>query len=204
MPLALDAFVALVAFALVASITPGPNTLMLLASGVNFGWRRTLPHMFGICIGFTTMIFLVGLGFAGVFQRYPWAHDALRVVGIVYMLWLAWKIATSAGIGETSAAGRPFTFLQAAAFQWVNPKAWAIAVAAIGAYTVPDAYLTSVAVVALVFGAVGVPSVSTWTLVGLGVRRLLAQPRRIRVFNGLMALLLVLSLWPVVSEALQG
>jgi len=118
-----DLLTALAAFAFVSSITPGPNNLMLLASGVNFGFRRTVPHMLGIGIGFTLMVVLVGLGLAGVFTAWPPARPALRIAATGYMLWLAWKIANAAPPESAKTSARPLTFLQAAAFQWVNPKA---------------------------------------------------------------------------------
>lgn len=187
---------ALVAFAFVTSVTPGPNNLMLMASGVNFGFRRTVPHMLGIGLGFSAMTFLVGLGLAGVFQTVPAAEWALKAVSVAYMLWLAWKIARAAAPKEGQAGGRPLTFLQAAAFQWVNPKAWAMALTATTVYA-PDRSLPALALVALVFGAVNLPSVSVWTLIGQQLRRVLTNPPRLRLFNGTMAVLLVASLWPV-------
>lgn len=193
-----ELFLALLGFAFVTSVTPGPNNMMLLASGVNFGFRRTVPHMLGISIGHAVMVFLVGLGLAGVFKAWPPALVALKLASVAYMLWLAWKIAHSGAPGEGSAAGRPMTFLQAAAFQWVNPKAWAMALGAVSAYVVepsPMAY----AAVAVVFACVNLPSVSVWAGAGQAVRRWLEGPGRLRAFNWGMAGLLVLSLWPVVT-----
>lgn len=193
----LDLLIALVGFALVTSITPGPNNMMLLASGVNFGLRRTVPHMLGISVGHSVMVFLLGLGVAGAIQAVPWAGVVLEVLSVGYMLWLAWKIAHSAAPGEGRAAGRPLTFLQAAAFQWVNPKAWAMALGAAAAYA-PSGSLGAVALVALVFAGVNLPSVTLWAAAGQGVRRWLETPGRLGAFNWTMAALLVLSLWPVV------
>ncbi|MSP83919.1 MAG: LysE family translocator [Alphaproteobacteria bacterium] len=199
-----DTLAALVMFAFVMSITPGPNNVLLLTSGVNFGWARTVPLMLGVGVGFMLMIVLVGLGFGQVFVRFPWTHAAVQIVGIVYMLWLAWTFANAGAIREGEAKARPMTFLQGAAFQWVNPKGWAIAVTATAAYTMPDAFTLSVLIVALVFGLVTVPSVSCWALFGTWMRRFLSRPRTVRVFNVTMALLLVASLWPAVAELLQG
>ncbi len=192
-----DLFVALVTFAFVASVTPGPNNLMLLTSGVNFGFRRTIPHMLGIGIGFTFMIVVVGLGLGQVFEAYPQIYTALRVVGGIYMLWLAWKIANSGPVSEGKSSGTPLTFIQAALFQWVNPKAWVMAVTAIATYTLPDNYFRSVLLVSLAFGAVNLPSVSTWALFGTALKHVLNNPRVLRVFNITMAVLLVLSLAPL-------
>jgi threonine/homoserine/homoserine lactone efflux protein len=192
-----DLLIALLGFAFVTSVTPGPNNMMLLASGVNFGFRRTVPHMLGISLGFALMAFVLGLGVAGVMQGVPGAGLALKVLSVAYMLWLAWKIAHAAAPGEGKAGGVPFSFLQAAAFQWVNPKAWAMALGAIAAYA-PSGSVGSVALVAGVFAAVNLPTVSLWAGAGQAMRRWLMEPGRLRAFNWTMAGLLVLSLWPVV------
>ena len=190
----------LISFAFVSSITPGPNNLMLLSSGVNFGFVRTLPHMLGIGVGFTLMTFLVGLGLGEVFKLVPVLYVALKYLGAAYMLYLAWKIANSGPIRESETIGRPMTFLQAALFQWVNPKAWVMAVYAIATYTVPSQYFLSVVIVAMVFGIVNIPSVGVWALFGLTVKRFLTNPAVLRAFNIVMALLLVASIWPILAE----
>lgn len=195
-----DAVLALLVFGFVASITPGPNNLMLLASGVNFGFRRSIPHMLGVGIGFVVMIVLVGLGFGQLFAAYPWLHQTLKLIGVLYMLFLAWKLANGGGIGDGTRPKQPMTFLQAAAFQWVNPKAWAMALSAIAAYSVPGALSLSALMIGLVFGVVNLPSISVWTLFGAGMRRFLSNARNVRIFNASMALLLVASLWPAVAE----
>jgi len=136
-----ELLLAFIAFAFVTSVTPGPNNMMLLASGVNFGVRRSIPHMFGISLGFMLLVAAVGLGLGQVFQRLPVLHDALRYVGAAYLLYLAWKIAQSgAPQSRENAEAKPFTFLQAAAFQWVNPKAWIMAIGAITTYTPQDGF----------------------------------------------------------------
>jgi len=193
-----DLLSALVAFAFVSSITPGPNNLMLLASGVNFGFRRTVPHMLGIGIGFTLMVALVGLGLAGVFTAWPPARPALKIAATVYMLWLAWKIAHAAPPESAQGNATPLTFLQAAAFQWVNPKAWTMALGAISLYA-PGQEVVAVLWVAGVFGLVNLPCVSSWTVMGMALKRALQNPARLRVFNVTMALLLVASLYPVLT-----
>lgn len=193
----LDLLIALVGFALVTSITPGPNNMMLLASGVNFGLRRTVPHMLGISIGHSVMVLLLGLGVAGALHAAPWTGLVLKVLSVGYMLWLAWKIAHAAAPGEGRSGGRPLTFLQAAAFQWVNPKAWAMALGAVAAYA-PSGGLGAVALVALVFACVNLPSVTLWAAAGQAIRKWLDGPGRLWAFNWTMAALLVLSLWPVV------
>lgn len=188
-------------FSLVSSITPGPNNLMLMASGANFGFRRTLPHMLGVGVGFTAMVILVGLGLVSLFEAYPVSYQVLTVVSIVYMGYLAWRIATAAApaAGETTAQGRPITFLQAVLFQWVNPKAWTMALTALTVYA-PSQGLWAVLWVALVFGSINLPCVSIWTLLGLNLQRLLTNRRRLVTFNVMMALLLVVSLYPVLLD----
>ena len=193
---------ALVLFSFVSSITPGPNNLMLLASGVNFGWRRTLPHMLGVGLGFTFMVALVGLGLGQVFVRFPVLYTLLKFAGAAYLLWLAWKIARSGPMGtdDGADAGAPMTFLQACAFQWVNPKAWIMAVTAVATYLmVADATMNAL-LVALVFGIVNLPCIAVWVLFGVGMRQILSDPFRVKLFNWLMAGLLVASLWPVLAE----
>lgn len=193
-----ELFLALLGFAFVTSITPGPNNMMLLASGVNFGFRRTIPHMLGISAGHSLMVFVVGLGLAGIFRAWPASLLALKVASVGYMLWLAWKIAHSAAPGEGRAKPVPMTFLQAAAFQWVNPKAWAMALGAVSAYVVEPSAL-AYAMVAGTFALVNLPSVSVWAVAGQAVRRWLDGPGRLKAFNWTMAVLLVLSLWPVIT-----
>jgi len=191
-----DLFWALLIFTFVMTVTPGPNTMMLLASGVNFGFRATVPHMAGITLGFGLMTVLVGLGLGEVFKLYPVLYKALSYAGAAYMLYLAWKIAMTRSMGEGKAGSRPMTFLQAAAFQWINPKAWVMAVTAITTYTIPSAYTFSVLLLTAMFMAMAVPGCSVWVLFGTGVRRWLENPVRLRVFNVAMAILLVLSLVP--------
>ncbi|MCH2095361.1 MAG: LysE family translocator [Rhodobacteraceae bacterium] len=192
----LQLFSALVLFAFVSSITPGPNNLMLLASGANFGFRRTIPHMLGISLGHAVMVSIVGIGLVEIFDRVPQTYSILAIASAIYLLWLAWKIAHAAEPGKGRESGTPMTFLQAALFQWVNPKAWYMALTAITLYAA-DRTLAGVITVALVFACVNLPSVSTWALLGQQIRRILTNPTRLRVFNWTMALLLIASLVPV-------
>ncbi len=187
---------ALIAFAFVSSITPGPNNLMLMASGANFGVRRTIPHMLGVSIGHAFMIFLVGAGLMGVFDAYPVAYTILKVVSVAYLLFLAWKIATAAAPRGKANSGTPMTFFQAAAFQWVNPKGWAMALTAISVY-LPAPGLEGVAIAALVFALTNLPSVSCWAVLGQQAQRVLTNQTRLRSFNLTMGVLLVASLYPV-------
>lgn len=199
----LDTLIAFLGFAFASSITPGPNNMMLVASGVNFGLRRTLWHVAGINVGFPVMLLLSGLGLGQVFQRYPVIYTALKVVGIVYMLWLAWKVARSGPVGESGqTAGKPMTFWQAAAFQWVNPKAWAMVVGAIAAYTVPENYTVSLLIITGVYALTGTPGSLVWAAFGAALRNLLRDPVKVKWFNLAMALLLVASLYPAVTDLL--
>lgn len=195
-----DAFMALLVFAFVSSITPGPNNVMLLASGVNFGFRRTVPHMLGIGIGFIVLLLAVGLGLGAALTAYPPLHLALKVAGAAYLVYLAWRIATSRSLADRSgAAARPMTFLEAAAFQWVNPKAWVMAVTAMALYTSTEAPFVSMLMVALAFGVVNLPCVSSWAAFGTAMRGFLSDPARLKWFNIVMGVLLAASLWPMLK-----
>jgi threonine/homoserine/homoserine lactone efflux protein len=187
--------IALIGFAFVSSVTPGPNNMMLMASGANFGVRRTLPHMAGVAIGFALMIFLVGIGLIGLFDAWPPLFTVLKVVSAAYLLWLAWKIATAPppAPGAATSSGKPMTFVQAALFQWVNPKAWTMALTAIAVYAGSRSIATVIGVAAI-FGAINLPVVSLWAGMGQYLQRWLTDPRRHRVFNWGMAALLVASL----------
>jgi len=193
-----ESLTALALFAFVSSATPGPNNLMLMASGANFGFLRSIPHMMGISIGFMVMVFAVGAGLVQIFDRFPVIYDVLKIVSVIYMFWLAWKIAHAAPVTKNAEAGAPMTFLQAAAFQWVNPKAWAMALTAITVY-IGDAGLIWLGVGALMFAVVNLPSVSMWTVAGQQMQRFLTNPRRLAVYNWTMATLLIASLYPVLG-----
>jgi threonine/homoserine/homoserine lactone efflux protein len=197
----MELVLALAAFALITSITPGPNNLMVMASGANFGVRRTLSHLIGVLVGFNIMIWLVGAGVYGLINAYPASIVVLKTASAVLLIYFAWKIATAGAPGETegSLRGKPLTFIQAAAFQWVNPKAWALSLAAIGAYATETRPLVSLATIAAVFLAAGIPSVGTWLMLGTQLRRLLTNRLRLKVFNWICAVLLLLTLWPIFS-----
>ncbi|UCA44689.1 MULTISPECIES: LysE family translocator [unclassified Pseudochrobactrum] len=200
MLLSYDVFMALVVFAFVTSITPGPNNLMLLASGVNFGFRRTIPHMLGIGIGFLSLLLGVGYGLGAVLETAPALYVGLKFAGGAYMLYLAYKIATSTSVGRVDdESAQPMSFMQACLFQWVNPKAWVMAVTAMASYTVHDAYSLSVLLIGVVFAVINVPSVSSWAAFGSLLRQWLEDPVRLKWFNLTMAALLVVSLWPMLK-----
>jgi len=195
-----ELLVALAAFAMVSSITPGPNNLMLMASGANFGFRRSIPHMLGIGIGFSLMVAMVGIGFSQIFNSYPLSHLILKILSVTYLLYLAYKIATASTptkqLGIEDDKARPFTFFQAALFQWVNPKSWTMALTATAVYA-PSQSAQAIAVVTGVFGIINLPCVSVWAAMGLQLKQLLTSQRRLRAFNYTMATLLVASLYPV-------
>ena len=195
-----ESLIALALYALVTSVTPGPNNLMLLASGVNFGFRQTIPHMLGIALGFTAMVALVGFGLGAVLTLFPIVFNVLRVLALVYMVWLSWKLASSGSLGSGDAKARPMTFIEAALFQWINPKAWAMALTATTLYTVPDMYYLSVILVAGTFGVINLPSVSCWAGFGVALRGFLSVPARLRIFNVGMAVLWLLSTLPFIRE----
>jgi threonine/homoserine/homoserine lactone efflux protein len=191
--------IALFTFAFVTSITPGPNNMMLFASGVNFGFRRTIPHMLGIGGGFFTLLLGVGFGLGAILETLPWLHTVLKIAGGAYLLYIALNIAASRSISEGTASARPMTFLEAAAFQWVNPKAWVMALGAMAAYPDSDNYEFTVFIIAAVFAAVNIPSVSVWAGFGSLLREWLAVPPRLKWFNIAMGVLLALSLWPMLK-----
>jgi threonine/homoserine/homoserine lactone efflux protein len=192
-----EVFLALVMYAFVTSVTPGPNNFMLLASGVNFGFRRTVPHMLGIGLGFLVLLLAIGFGLGALMTAFPVLHTVLKVAGGAYLLYLAWRIAMSRTLGKGEAKARPMTFLEAAAFQWVNPKAWMIAIGGMALYTDPARPVVSVLAVAVAFAAVNLPCVSSWAAFGMALRGFLSDPVRLKWFNIAMGVLLALTLWPM-------
>ncbi|MBW4972821.1 LysE family translocator [Roseovarius mucosus] len=192
----LDLLTALATFAFVTVMTPGPNNLMLMASGTNFGFSRSIPHMLGVGLGFPLMVAFVGLGVMQVFDLWPLSYTLLKIGSVAYLVYLAWKIAHAAPPRDAEASGKPLTFLQSAAFQWVNPKAWSMALSAITLYAT-GRDMASVLWVAGVYVAVSMVSTTSWTLLGQQLRRLLKNQTRLRIFNWIMASLLIATLIPV-------
>jgi threonine/homoserine/homoserine lactone efflux protein len=188
-------------FALVSTVTPGPNNIMIMTSGVNFGVWRTLPHYLGICLGFPAMVVAISLGLGKMFEAFPHLHLVIKVLGIIYLLYLAWRIATTATEIDGEKTSKPLSFLQAAAFQWVNPKAWVMAVGALATFTTVSSgsVLQQSFWIGLTFLLVSVPCVGSWMLGGAGLRKLLHKPLYRRMFNWTMGALLALSVIPMLS-----
>jgi threonine/homoserine/homoserine lactone efflux protein len=191
----LEMILPLAVFGLASAVTPGPNNVMLTASGSAFGFRRSIPHMVGITIGFPVMIFAIGLGLGEIFTRYTQVHLALKYFGAAYLLYLAWRIAQSGQPNGDDAESRPLTFLEAAAFQWVNPKAWVMAVSSIPAFTTPGGnYYVELLIISAIFALVCIPACTTWCLFGVAIRQLIRTPETARIVNFGLAVLVALSI----------
>ncbi|MDX2264391.1 MAG: LysE family translocator [Hyphomicrobiales bacterium] len=183
----------IILFTLANSLTPGPNNIMLTASGAAFGYRRTIPHILGIAAGFPLMTLAVGLGLGRVFALYPALHEALKWLGAAYLLYLAWRVAT-AGRPENAASAKPLTFTEAALFQWVNPKAWTMVLSAVPAFTtVGGNYDAELLTITAVFAALCIPSASLWCAFGMAIRRLVSDPASLRAVNYALAAAVALS-----------
>ena len=196
----IELITALMTFAFVSSITLGPNNLMLMTSGINFGLTRSLPHMLGVGLGFTAMIFLIGLGLTRIFDAFPIIYQVLKVISIVYLSYLAWKIATATSTtqNQETKTGKPLTFMQAALFQWVNPKAWIMGVSAISTYAAAIDNQYAIVIISAIFFIMCIPSISAWTILGVQLQRFLNNPKKLKIFNVTAALLLIASLYPII------
>lgn len=196
-----EILLALAMFAFITSITPGPNNIMIMTSGLNFGIRRSLPHFLGILFGFPLMTVLVGLGLGFVFERYPLVHEIIKIAGVCYLLWLAWKVANSSPTSLNIAKARPFTFIQSILFQWLNPKGWMMVLGAVAAYTTAEGNIyLQVLIIAGMFMLACLPGVGSWLFLGVGLKKLLKSEQQQRLFNYTMAVLLLLSVVPVLIE----
>lgn len=188
----LEDLLALSGIALALTCGPGPNNAMLSASGANYGWRPSVPHAMGVTVGFPLMIVALALGLERVVEAFPRIVEVLGWVGFAMILWYAWRIATAGGTRE-QARDRPLTFMQAVAFQWVNPKAWALSVYITATYTVSESAGMNTLLVAVVFLVSGFASSHAWVVFGAGIGRWLTRGWRLRAFNSVMALTLVAS-----------
>ena len=194
----LEAFLSLAVFAVVTAFTPGPNNIMLIASGVNFGLARTAPHIAGVVVGYAIVLCAAGGGLAALIVAFPAVQTALKIAGAAHMLWLAWKVANAGRVKDGDGAARPFTVLQAAAFQWVNPKGIVVALGAVALYVHPENAVRDFAIMFAVFIANTIGSALTWASFGVALRAVLRNERHARIFNVVMALLLVASIVPMV------
>jgi threonine/homoserine/homoserine lactone efflux protein len=195
-----ELLLAFVAFAIVSLFTPGPNNLMLMTSGVNFGFARTVPHVLGVVLGFGFLVLVAGLGLGALFAAVPALYTVLKVAGVLYILYLAWLIARSGPVETGERRGRPLTFIEAAAFQWVNAKGLVMALGAATTYGAVAPFPFNAALMAGLFVLFGVMSSTTWVLFGTALRGVLTDPKRAQMFNLIMAVALVASLVPVFWE----
>lgn len=197
-------FWAVLLFAFSTTITPGPNNVMIMSSGMNYGIRASLQHLLGICLGFPLMVLLIGLGFGIVFEQYPNLHQIIKLLGTIYLIWLAWHIASAKPKRIEQGKSKPLNFYQAVLFQWVNGKAWVMASGAIAAFTSLDGlYWLEVIYITTAFLVVAFPCVGLWLIGGALLRKVLTKPFFQRLFNISMALILLLSVLPVLKELWQ-
>ncbi|KGJ87438.1 LysE family translocator [Colwellia psychrerythraea] len=197
----MELYLAIIIFAASTTVTPGPNNIMIMTSGLNYGVKKSIPHLLGICFGFPAMVIMVGLGFSIVFEMYPLFHEVIKVAGVAYLLYLAWLIASSSPTSLDVEKSKPLSFTQAALFQWVNPKAWVMATGAVSAYTsISSDIFSQVIFIALAFFIVAFPCVGIWLFFGVGLKKYLNSPKHQKIFNLSMALLLIGSVLPVLKE----
>ncbi len=193
---------AFVMFAVVMFFTPGPNNIMLLSSGLTYGFRRTVPHIMGITVGFAFMVGAVGVGLGTVFIAYPVLQTILKYAGVAYLIYLAAVIAMSKPVDPDQQKGRgPMTFWGAAMFQWVNAKGWVMVIGTITAYAAIAAFPLNIVIQVVLSLILGAVSCTTWALFGTALRPLLTSPTAVRAFNIVMALVLLASLYPVFMDA---
>lgn len=200
----MEFYLSIFIFAVSATVTPGPNNIMIMTSGLNYGVKNSIPHLLGICFGFPVMVIIVGSGFSVIFEKYPLINDVIKIFGVLYLLYLAWLIASSSPVSLEGENAKPLGFTQAALFQWVNPKAWVVATGAITAYTTMSSdFFAQVIYIALAFLIVAIPSLSIWLIFGVGIKRYLKSASHQKIFNLSMALLLVCSVLPVLKDLVE-
>jgi threonine/homoserine/homoserine lactone efflux protein len=193
--------VPIISFTLVTVLTPGPNNIMLLSSGLTFGYKRSIAHMSGIVLGFTLMVVCIGLGIGTIFKTFPVVFTILKILGISYLFWMAWHIANTKGIYETktSTRNKPFTFIQAATFQWANTKAWIVAITAITSFVTSSKYaFIQVLIIAFIYLLSAIIACNFWTLGGIYLKKIIKNERHLKIFNVTMAILLIASVLPFI------
>ena len=191
--ISIELILTVITFAFVTSVTPGPNNIMLTASGANFGFKRTLPHVAGIIIGMMFLNISVGLGLGALFTQFPVLQQTLRIAGSAYLIWLAYKLLSFSSIGNKAEDAKPFSLFQAVAFQYINPKAWIMVISANASFSlIGDGYWWSVFMITTIYAIVGTPSIMLWAGFGQYIRRFLGQQNILRIFNISMATLTAL------------
>lgn len=200
----MEYYLSIILFCLVTSITPGPNNIMLMSSGLNHGVLKTVPHISGIIVGFPLMVAALGFGLGTLFLNYPVIHQVIKIAGISYLMFLAWKIANTSNANAGKPLKEPLTFMQAAAFQWLNPKAWVIGIGAIATFTTVGNIEIQVIIIVFTYLFVGAFSMGLWLLMGASLQKILRSQNQLKVFNVVMAILLVLSIVPIVITEFNG
>ena len=181
-------------FAISSSLTPGPNNFMIMNSGMHFGIKRSLPHYFGICLGFAIMMLMIALGLGVVFTQYSWIKEGLKIIGSLYMLFLAYKIMVSHNKPSHNPERRPLTFLQASLFQWVNPKAWLMGVGALSIFTLSSQYLLNAILISFLYFLTCIPCTGVWLVFGTYLQKIFKKDSHRVWFNIAMAVALVASI----------
>lgn len=181
-------------FAISTTLTPGPNNFLIMNSGLKFGIKKSLPHYLGICVGFPLMVLLVALGFGAIFLKYQWLKQILKIIGSIYMLYLAWQILSSSSNAKIFSASKPFSFTKAVMFQWINPKAWLMAIGAISIFTITTSYFTNAVAISIIFFLACLPLIGVWLIFGAVLQKILKEEKHQRWFNIVMAICLVASI----------
>lgn len=198
----LDHYIALIVFCIVSAVTPGPNNIMLMMSSSTFGVRKTLPQYCGVCIGFPLMVFIIGCGLGEIFTKYPLIHHFIRIIGSIYLLYMAWKIIMATTVAKDIKIRKPMTFLKSLLFQWANPKAWVMGIGVFSMYTVLNgtSIFMQVCIISLVFLGASFPSGCVWLFGGAILNKTLKTHIHLRIFNCMMGALLFLSVTLMLFE----
>lgn len=195
----MEYYFAVLLFSAACGFTPGPNNLMLMTSGLNHGVKKTIPHYFGVILGYGMMLAILGAGLASVFLNYPAIHLTLKYVGVCYILFLAWKIANAGNPDANQELRAPLTFIQGALFQWLNPKGILFAIGSIAAFTSPETMLENLVFIVFANIFIGSMSAATWLMLGTALQKLIQSPKQVMYFNFAMAFFLILSIIPILT-----